>query len=61
MQEKRVYHSKKQKNKNYIKYLQGKDVCRYKISWYGEYLLYGKNLATPRKIQLFNTPRILVR
>ncbi len=62
MRKKRVYHANKKLNKNYIKYLQGKDVCRYYMGWSGEYLLFGDNLASPRKDpDLYNADRILVR
>jgi hypothetical protein len=62
MKNNRVYHSKTRNDKNYIKYLDGKNVCRYFLGWSGEYLKYGKNLAAPRSnFDLFSTPRILVR
>src|SRR6267143_1500834 len=58
----RVYHSTRQIDKNYMKYFDGKDVCRYYLGWSGEYLKYGDNLAAPRKdFRLYSTPRILVR
>ena len=61
MKKERVYHSDKKIDDSYFKYLQGVDVCRYVLNWSGEYLKYGKNLAAPRKFELFSTPRILVR
>lgn len=62
IKENRVYHSTTKINDDYIKYLDGKDVCRYYLGWSGEYLKYGDNLASPRKdFSLFSTPRILVR
>jgi len=58
----RVYHSKTKIDSNYIKYLDGKNVCRYYSGWSGEYLKHGKNLAAPRNnFDLFSSPRILVR
>jgi hypothetical protein len=57
----RVYHSKEKIDDSYYKYLDGKDVKRYAFGWSGEYLKYGNNLASPRKLDLFSTPRILVR
>ena len=49
-------------NNAYIKYLDGKDVCRYRLDWSGEFLKYGDNLAAPRKdFRLYSTKRILVR
>jgi hypothetical protein len=62
MKKDRVYHSKRQNNKDYLKYFDGKDVCRYYFGWSGEYLKYGDNLAAPRKdFRLYSTLRILVR
>ncbi|MDR2117595.1 MAG: N-6 DNA methylase, partial [Planctomycetaceae bacterium] len=62
MKNNRVFHAKTRNDKNYIKYLDGKDVCRYSLGWNGEYLKYGKHLAEPRSnFDLFSTPRILVR
>jgi methylase of polypeptide subunit release factors len=62
MKNDRIYHSSIQIDNTYIKYLDGKDVQRYKLGWSKEYLKYGKNLAAPRgSFKLFSTPRILVR
>lgn len=62
MKRERVYHSTKKVGSAYIKYLDGKDVCRYRLDWNGEYLKYGSNLAAPRKdFRLYSTKRILVR
>jgi len=62
MKKNRVYHSARRIDKTYIKYLDGKDVCRYRIGWSGEFLKYGDNLAAPRKdFSLYSTKRILVR
>ncbi|GHU01984.1 hypothetical protein FACS1894147_02910 [Spirochaetia bacterium] len=61
MKEKRIYHSKKQHDKKWIKYLDGVDVSRYSLGWSGQYVLYGSNLAAPRKKELFLNQRILVR
>jgi len=62
MKNARVYHSRKKIDKTYLKYLDGKDVCRYCLRWSGEYLKYGDNLAAPRKdFRLYSTRRILVR
>lgn len=61
MKDNRVYHSKEKLDDTYFRYLQGVDVCRYKLNWSGEYLKYGNNLAAPRKFKLFSEPRILVR
>jgi hypothetical protein len=58
----RIYHSKEKLSEEYIKYLEGSDVCRYSLSWSGEFLKYGKHLREPRNnFNLFSTKRILVR
>ena len=57
----RIYHSKRKLNKNYKKYLDGVDVGRYRIGWSGQYVQYGNNLAAPRRPELFQGERILVR
>jgi type I restriction-modification system DNA methylase subunit len=46
---------------NTHKYLEGKDVERYSINWSGLYLKYGKNLASPRTLNLFEDKKIIVR
>ncbi|MGI8669125.1 MAG: Eco57I restriction-modification methylase domain-containing protein [Aridibacter sp.] len=43
------------------KYLDGKDVGRYFISWEGQFLRYGDHLAAPRTIDLFDGKKIIVR
>ena len=61
MKDERIYHSEQKLGPDYITYLDGKDVSRFKRGWSGEFLRYGSNLAAPRKIELFNSRRILVR
>jgi type I restriction-modification system DNA methylase subunit len=61
MKRDRIYHSITKKDNNYRPYLEGKDVKRYKLDWSGQFLKYGKNLAAPRKRELFEGERILVR
>ena len=57
----RIFHSRAA-SVGFIKYLDGRDVCRYRFGWSGEYLNYGPHLAEPRNnFGLFSTPRILVR
>jgi len=61
MKKNRVFHSNIGGD-GYIRYLEGRDVCRYAIGWSGEYLKYGSHLAEPRgDFGIFSTPRILVR
>ena len=62
MKDKRVYHSYEKLDDSYYRYLEGKNVSRYSLTWGGEYLKYGPNLAAPRgNFALFSTDRILVR
>lgn len=57
----RVFHSSEKLDDSYIRYLEGKDVKRYSLSWGGQWLKYGVFLAEPRSIDLFTGERILVR
>lgn len=57
----RIYHAKSQINDTYVKYLDGKNVSRYSLSWSGLWIKYGDNVAEPRYSVKFDKPRILVR
>ncbi len=57
----RIFHASSKKDKTYGKYLDGVDVCRYRLDWSGEYLSYGEWLAEPRKSVPFTGERLLVR
>lgn len=57
----RIYHSKKKIDDTYLPYLDGENVNRYLLTWNGEYVKYGPNLAAMRDPALFKGPRILVR
>jgi hypothetical protein len=57
----RVFHATRQVNKTYGRYLDGVDVCRYLLSWSGEWLSYGDWLAEPRRSVPFSEARLLVR
>lgn len=57
----RPYDYDYQFDENTFKYLDGKDVSRYYVSWSGLYLRYGKHLAAPRTFNLFNGKKIIVR
>lgn len=63
MQSDRVYHSQKDMTgqKSWYKYLDGRDVIRYKLDWSGNFIKYGDNLAAKRTFDLFECDRILVR
>ncbi|UUM62038.1 Eco57I restriction-modification methylase domain-containing protein [Streptococcus suis] len=57
----RIYHSSKKIDDSYVKYLEGKNVSRYKLSWNGEYIKYGVHLSEPRPSVNFQNPRLIVR
>lgn len=57
----RPYDYDYQFDENTFKYLEGKDVGRYYVSWSGLYLKYGKHLAAPRTFNLFYGKKIIVR
>lgn len=57
----RPYDYNFQFDENTHKYLDGKDVGRYYTNWAGLYLRYGKHLAAPRTINLFDGKKIIVR
>lgn len=61
IKDQRSYHSHSKEAADYYEYLDGRDVCRYQLSWGGVWLKYGENLAAPRDMKIFSTPRILVR
>ncbi len=61
MKDTRVYHSTTSNGVDWLKYLEGADVVRYHLGWSGEYIKYGHNLAAQRSLELFNSPRIVVR
>ena len=58
---KRIYDYNYKFDHNTHKYLEGKDVNRYLINWLGTYLQYGENLAAPRRFNLFNGKKIIIR
>lgn len=59
--ENRPYDFDYQFDENTYPYLEGKDVCRYSISWSGQYLQYGNQLAAPRTINIFKNNNLIVR
>lgn len=57
----RIYHAREKLDDSYRPNLDGENVSRYKLTWNGEFIKYGENLAEPRTSVDFNAPRILVR
>ncbi len=56
-----VFEAKQKLNSKYRRYLEGKDVNRYQITWKNRWLKYGENLAAHRDPSLFEGQRLLVR
>lgn len=48
-------------DENWVPLVRGTDVKRYSLDWGGEFVLYGRNLAAPRKRENFYCPKLLVR
>jgi len=59
--ENRSYHANYKKDGTYGKWLEGKNVSRYLITWDNTWLSYGDWLAAPREKRFFNGERILFR
>ncbi|UJL46345.1 Eco57I restriction-modification methylase domain-containing protein [Virgibacillus sp. NKC19-16] len=55
------YESTKPLDETYLPYLGGRDVGRYFITPYHQYIKYGENLAEPRSISIFSGGRLLIR
>lgn len=56
-----VFDREKREDKNSIKYLEGRDVARYLVSWSGMWMQYGPWLSQPRELGMFRRPRVLLR
>ena len=56
-----VFDAKSKIDRSTHRYLQGRDVGRYCLSWSRDYLKYGPWLSQPREIGMFSRPRVLLR
>lgn len=56
-----VFDRSKYEDKNSYKYLEGRDIGRYHLSWSGLWMQYGPWLSQPRELGLFTRPRVLLR
>ena len=56
-----IFDRDKREDKNSIKYLEGRDVGRYLVSWSGMWMQYGHWLSQPRELGMFSRPRVLLR
>lgn len=61
MKDNRIYHSKNPQGNDWVKYVDGSDIVRYKFNWSGQYIKYGANLSRRRIPDLFRGERIYVR
>ncbi len=57
----KIFESNKKLDKSYRPYLEGKDINTFTVLWRNRWLKYGQNLAAPRKSDLFEGERLLVR
>jgi hypothetical protein len=57
----RAFHAQEKLNELYGKWLNGKDLRRYSVSWSGEWLKYGEWLAAPRDHKFFTGSKLLFR
>ncbi|HEY0603072.1 MAG TPA: TaqI-like C-terminal specificity domain-containing protein [Herpetosiphonaceae bacterium] len=48
-------------DKDSFRYLQGRDVLRYRLEWSGMWMQYGPWLSQPREFEIFRRPRLLLR
>jgi len=61
MMKEKVYDSKIQHDDSWLPLLKARNVKHYKLMWHGDWIKYGRNLAAPRKRDLFEGPRILIQ
>ncbi|GGI97355.1 hypothetical protein GCM10008995_04110 [Halobellus salinus] len=59
--ENRAYHSNNKENETYGRWLNGRNISRYELSWSGEWLSYGDWLVFSRDKDLFTKERLLFR
>ena len=56
-----VFDREERVNRHSYRYLQGRDVGRYKLEWSKMWLQYGPWLSQPRELEIFVRPRVLLR
>ena len=56
-----VFDRSEREDENSFRYLQGRDVGRYVLTWSGQWLQYGLWLSQPRSLDIFTRPRVLLR
>ncbi|MFV7235331.1 Eco57I restriction-modification methylase domain-containing protein [Flavobacterium sp. ZB4R12] len=60
MMDERIYHSDIKIDETYFQLIGSGNVQRYNLKIENSFIKYGKNLAAPRKFEIFSIPRILV-
>jgi hypothetical protein len=59
---KRLWHAREQLGPEYLRELQGVDVCRYSLRWSGTWVRYGDWVSTYLPVdKVFSGPRVLLR
>lgn len=61
MMKEKIYDSKIEHDESWLPLLKARNVKYYKLMWHGDWIKYGRNLAAPRKRDLFEGPRILIQ
>lgn len=59
--EDRIYDFESKIDENTYPYYEGKDVNRYFLKSHSSFLKYGDNLAAPRKLDIFSSPKVIIR
>lgn len=60
MMNNRIYHSDFRIDETYFPLIGSSNVQRYNLKTENSYIKYGKNLAAPRRFEIFTKPRILI-
>lgn len=61
MQEEKAFHGATKHNDQWIRYLEGKDVGRYRLNWSGQFIHYGPWLSEMQPLSRFQGPRLVLR
>ncbi len=56
-----IYDADRKVDAKTFRYLEGRDVGRYRIGWSGMWMRYGEWLSQPRELSIFTRPRVLLR
>jgi len=56
-----VFDRKKREDSSCHRYLEGRDVSRFSLTWSGMWMSWGPWLSQPRELEIFQRPRILIR